>query len=76
MPHVEIWHFPAELSDEAARRLDAEITTAITRAFEVDKGVVSIGLESVPVDRWNEQVYRPRIRERTDAAPLLRRPDY
>ncbi|WP_280422319.1 hypothetical protein [Nocardia carnea] len=78
MPHVEIWHQPAELSEPARRRLETEIVTAVARAYGVAEGVVSIGTESVPAQQWDEQVYRPRITERGSTAGnrLLRSPDY
>ncbi|WP_405164331.1 hypothetical protein OG203_04200 [Nocardia sp. NBC_01499] len=76
MPHVEIWHLPNELSDDAARRLEADIVDAVTRAFGVAEGVVSIGTESVDGDRWQDRVYRPLITERAAGTPLLRAPNY
>ncbi|MFD6162556.1 hypothetical protein ACFWF7_03065 [Nocardia sp. NPDC060256] len=76
MPHVEIWHFPAELSGDASRRLEADIVDAVTRAFGVAEGVVSIGVESVGSDRWQERVYRPLITDRPGETPLLRTPNY
>lgn len=76
MPHVEITHFPADLDAETRAGLAAEITAAITRAFGVREGAVSIGLEAIPKEEWTERVYRPLVTERQDATGLLRRPDY
>ncbi|MFF0488058.1 hypothetical protein ACFYTQ_03460 [Nocardia sp. NPDC004068] len=76
MPHVEISHFPAELSDDARRRLEADIVAAVTREFRVPEGAVSIGLAAVEPDRWQERVYRPLITERPTGDPLLRTPNY
>lgn len=78
MPHVEIWHQPAELSEDTRRRLETDIVAAVVRAYGVPEGVVSIGTETIPAQHWDDQVYRPRIAERADTAGsrLLRSPDY
>lgn len=77
MPHVEIWHQPAELSEAVRSRLETDIVAAIVRAYGVPESVVSIGTESVPAQQWDEQVYRPRITERGNTArELLRSPGY
>lgn len=76
MPHVEISHFPAALSEDSARRLTEAIVGAVTEAFAVDQGVVSVGLGSVDPAHWQERVYRPLISHRADRATLLRSPNY
>ncbi|MCG8925259.1 tautomerase family protein [Lentzea sp. CC55] len=70
MPHVNIKHFPAPLDEEQASELVAAITEAVTRAFGCDEGVVSIALEPVPQQAWQEQVYAPEILRRGE---LLRK---
>ncbi|WP_280267377.1 hypothetical protein [Nocardia wallacei] len=76
MPHVEISHFPADLSDAAARRLESDLVAAVTRAFGVAAGAVSIGLEAVDREHWQDRVYGPLITGRTPATSLLRAPGY
>ncbi|WP_434389954.1 tautomerase PptA [Melittangium boletus] len=61
MPHVNIKHFPAELSEEQRARLAEAITQAVTSALGCRDGAVSIALEPVAKDVWNEQVYVPEI---------------
>ncbi|WP_216897417.1 hypothetical protein [Nocardia alni] len=75
MPHVEISHFPADLTEPTRKRLEKDIVAAVTRAFGVRDGAVSIGLAPVNPDHWQERVYRPLITDRAGAAPL-RSPDY
>ncbi|SER98615.1 MULTISPECIES: tautomerase family protein [Lentzea] len=70
MPHVNIKHFPAPLNEEQASELVAAITGAVTRAFGCDEGVVSIALEPVDPQAWQDQVYAPEIVERKE---LLRK---
>ncbi|MFF3572297.1 hypothetical protein [Nocardia jiangxiensis] len=76
MPHVEISHFPAELAEPVRQRLEQDLVAAVTRAFEVRAGAVSIGLAPVDPDDWSARIYRPLITDRADGAALLRSPDY
>ncbi len=73
MPHVTIKHFPASLSTDQTDALSKALTAAVTDAFGCPEGVVSIALEPVAAEVWNEQVYLPEIAERDS---LLKRPDY
>jgi 4-oxalocrotonate tautomerase len=74
MPHVNIKHLPAELDEQRESALVSEITEAVKSAFGVDEGVISITLESVAPERWQEQVYVPEIINRRE---LLRKvPQY
>ncbi|MBB5912104.1 4-oxalocrotonate tautomerase [Nocardia transvalensis] len=76
MPHVEISHFPADLSDTTRRRLESDLVEAITRAFGVSADAVSIGLAPVDRDHWQTRVYDPLITDRAPGTPLLRTPGY
>lgn len=73
MPHVTIKHFPAPLSAEQAQTLSKALTTAVTDAFGCPESVVSIALEPVAADLWDETVYQPEIAGRSS---LLKQPDY
>jgi 4-oxalocrotonate tautomerase len=74
MPHVSIKHFPAELSEEQQRELVDSVTGAVRRAFGCDEGVISVAIEAVPEQDWDERVYQPEIIGRRD---LLRKvPSY
>lgn len=61
MPHVNIKHFPMALSDEQQSELVSAVTKAVTDAFGCDEGVVSIAVESIDKELWNEEVYIPEI---------------
>lgn len=74
MPHVNVKHFPASLGDEQQFELIASITKAVQSAFGCDEGAISIALEPVGKEVWNERVYVPEIVNRKD---LLRKtPNY
>ncbi|KJY33338.1 amino acid adenylation domain-containing protein [Streptomyces sp. NRRL S-495] len=74
MPHVNIKHFPMELSDTQQAELLAAVTKAVTDAFGCEEGVVSIAVESIAEENWTEQVYIPEIVNRRDI--LGKVPDY
>ena len=61
MPHVSIKHFPADLGPDQTSSLVAAISKAVGTAFACDEGVVSIALQPVNPEAWNEQVYLPEI---------------
>ncbi|MFE1508911.1 amino acid adenylation domain-containing protein [Streptomyces sp. NPDC058726] len=61
VPHVNIKHFPIALSDEQQSELVSAVTKAVTDAFGCDEGVVSIAVEAIDRELWNEEVYIPEI---------------
>ena len=74
MPHVNIKFFPKPLSEQQQSELVAAVTQAVKTAFNCDEGVISIALEPVEKEAWNERVYVPEIVNRKD---LLRKtPNY
>lgn len=73
MPHINIKHFPS-LSEEQHIALAQSITEAITKVVGCDAGVVSIAVEPVDPEVWNEQVYIPEIVGRKET--LIKIPEY
>ena len=74
VPHVNIKHFPVPITREQESELVAAVTAAVRNAFGCAEDVVSISLEPVEQDVWNERVYLPEIVERKN---LLRKaPNY
>lgn len=74
VPHVSIKHFPNNLEAEQVTALVDAITSAVRTAFAVDEGAVSIALEPVAQDVWNERVYVPEIEN--GAGNLVKAPNY
>jgi amino acid adenylation domain-containing protein len=74
MPHVNIKHFPSTLQAHQISALVEAITSAVRTAFSVDEGTVSIALEPVAQDAWNERVYIPEIVQ--GAGNLVKVPTY
>jgi phenylpyruvate tautomerase PptA (4-oxalocrotonate tautomerase family) len=74
VPHINIKHFPVPLSEQQQSALVTAITNAVKNAFSCDEGVISIALEPVEKEVWNDLVYVPEIVKRKD---LLRKvPNY
>lgn len=74
MPHITVRHFPKDLDDGRRAALVAAVTEAVTAAFDVDEGAVSIALEPVPSADWQREVYAPLIVGRADL--LVKSPAY
>ncbi|MEU2680638.1 amino acid adenylation domain-containing protein [Streptomyces sp. NPDC007107] len=74
VPHVNIKHFPGDLEAHQVSALVEAITSAVQTAFSVDGGTVSIALEPVAQDVWNERVYVPEIAGGT--GNLIKVPNY
>jgi len=74
MPHVNIKHFPAPLTDQQRADLVLAVTEAVRGAFGCDEGVISIALEPVESEVWHEQVYLPEIVNRGEL--LHKSPNY
>ncbi|MCX4428434.1 amino acid adenylation domain-containing protein [Streptomyces mirabilis] len=74
VPHINIKHFPVPITEEQERELVTAVTAAVRNAFGCKEDVVSIALEPVTQDVWNERVYVPEI---VDRQSLLRKtPNY
>jgi acyl-CoA synthetase (AMP-forming)/AMP-acid ligase II/thioesterase domain-containing protein/phenylpyruvate tautomerase PptA (4-oxalocrotonate tautomerase family)/acyl carrier protein len=74
VPHINIKHFPVPITEQQESELVAAVTAAVRNAFGCTEDVVSIALEPVAQDVWNEIVYVPEI---VDRQALLRKtPNY
>ncbi|PPK65647.1 tautomerase PptA [Actinokineospora auranticolor] len=74
MPHVNVKHFPAELTEAQTERLSTALTAVIMEAFGCQEKAVSIALEPVGPEVWTERVYGPEITDRAEL--LIRKPGY
>ncbi len=73
MPHINIKHFPS-LTEEQHSALAKSITEAVTTVVGCDESVISIAVEPVEPNVWNEQVYLPEIVDRKET--LIKTPNY
>ncbi|KDM93308.1 tautomerase PptA [Photobacterium galatheae] len=74
MPHVSIKHFPVSISSEQKTMLVENINQAVTEALGCSKEVISISLESVQPDDWQQAVYQPEIDAKSQY--LIKTPNY
>ncbi|MFE9255779.1 tautomerase family protein [Streptomyces sp. NPDC006879] len=74
MPHVNIKYFPKPLDAEQQARLVARVAEAVREAFEVEDRVISVSLQPVEPELWDEEVYQPEIVDRRDL--LAKSPEY
>lgn len=74
MPHINIKHFPKSLTKEKQTELASAITQIITNIFQCDEKVVSIALQPIEKESWNEAVYVPEIINRKEL--LCKTPNY
>ena len=73
MPHINIKHFPS-LTSEQQSEIAREITKIIKHVIRCDEGAISIALEPIDKNLWNEQVYIPEIINRKNL--LCKIPNY
>jgi amino acid adenylation domain-containing protein len=74
MSHINIKHFPVALPEQQQRELVAAVTAAVRKAFRCEEDVISIALEPVEKDVWNDRVYLSEIVNREEL--LLKAPRY
>ncbi|MGF1703652.1 tautomerase PptA [Photobacterium makurazakiensis] len=74
MPHVSIKHFPVSVSEKQKEILVNKINQVITETLGCDEGAISISLEAVQPDNWQQEVYLPEID--TKSKFLIKAPNY
>ncbi|MBE9604309.1 tautomerase family protein [Acetobacteraceae bacterium H6797] len=65
MPHVIVKMFPGR-TEEQKQLLTAEITKAVMTALGSPDKAVSVAIEDVAKEDWNEAVYKPDIAARPE----------
>ncbi|MFA6060552.1 MAG: tautomerase family protein [Taibaiella sp.] len=73
MPHVNIKHFPP-LTKEQEHDLTKSIAKVIMDIIKCDEGAISIAIEPIEKEFWNERVYIPEIVNRKEL--LSKKPNY
>jgi 4-oxalocrotonate tautomerase len=74
MPHVNIKHFPREIGEAQKAELVAAVSLALKSALGCSDDAISIALEAIEPDAWQEKVYGPEIEGRREL--LLKTPNY
>ncbi len=73
MPHIDIKCFPRDLNDEQKSALAADITEVIIRHLQSKERSVSIALNEVPEQEW-QQIWDGEIAPQMDQ--LIKKPGY
>lgn len=73
MPHIIVKLWPGR-SEDQKKALALRLTEAMQEALAADEKSISIAIEEVPKERWNEEVYQPDILAKENL--LYKRPGY
>lgn len=73
MPHVTIKCFPGR-SEEQKKLLAQKIAADIVECFDAGEGSISIDIQEVPQEQWNDAVWDKDIEPRMEA--LYKKPRY
>jgi 4-oxalocrotonate tautomerase len=73
MPHVIVKLWPGQ-SQEQKTRLATELTKAVTATLGYGEESVSVGIEEVPSNDWNEKVYKSDILAKQET--IYKQPGY
>ncbi|MTW19257.1 4-oxalocrotonate tautomerase [Rhodoplanes serenus] len=73
MPHVVVKLWPGK-SERQKQRLADEIAASVTRIFGYGADSVSVGIEEIAANDWQDQVYEPDILRKP--ATLYKKPGY
>lgn len=55
MPHIDITMYPGR-NNEIKNRLAEKVQQTVADELKVDKGAVSVSIEDVPKDKWDEHL--------------------
>jgi len=73
MPHVIIKMYTGR-TEEMKRNLTDEVTKAVIKSLGVNESSVSVALEEIEPENWNEAVYKPDILGKANL--LYKKPGY
>ena len=73
MPHIVVKMYPGR-TEEQKQRLTEAIVKAVTSTIGCAEGDVSVGIEEVAPEDWQEKVYKPEIAGKADT--LYKKPEY
>ncbi|MEU8887610.1 tautomerase family protein [Streptomyces sp. NPDC048442] len=74
MPHIDLSHYPADLTDVQRERLAKDLTAVVVEHFGTYEGAVSIALHPIPAEDWATQIVATRITGQE--SHLLKPPTY
>jgi 4-oxalocrotonate tautomerase len=73
MPHIIVKLYPGR-TEEQKKLLSEKIVQAVTDTINAGEASISVAIEEVPKEKWNEKVYQPDIIEKEST--LYKKPGY
>jgi 4-oxalocrotonate tautomerase len=70
MPHIEISHYPHNLSEQNKQSLIEELCKVISNHFTTSKETISLALIPVELDMWMDSVVKQKMLTRKEAIIL------
>ena len=70
MPHVIVKVWPGHTEEQKSAFASAVVDAAVAH-LDAEPGWVSVGIEEIPEERWEEEVFRPCILEKRDTLYAL-----
>jgi len=65
MPHIVVKLWPGHTEEEKKAFADAIVADAV-KHLDAEPGWVSVGIEEIPPECWEEDVFRPEILGKRD----------
>ena len=72
MPHIIVKLWPGR-NDEIKSKLAKKIAGSVAEELNVDMGDVSVAIEEIPREEWEEKVYKAEIKDNVN---IYHKPNY
>ena len=63
MPHIIVKLWPGR-TEEQKKKMTNELAEALKSSIDVPDSSISISIEEIPKEKWNDEVYQPDIVEK------------
>ncbi|GKW12658.1 MULTISPECIES: tautomerase PptA [Pectobacterium] len=74
MPHIDVKHFPRDLSEEEKKVIAEDLAAVLKKHFGSSNDSLSVAFNEVQPERWKDDVYDPIIKPHLDT--LAKKPGY
>ncbi|KHS65701.1 Tautomerase PptA [Pectobacterium brasiliense] len=74
MPHIDVKHFPRNLSEEEKKAVAEDLAAVLKKHFGSSDESLSVALNEIQPERWKDDVYDPFIKPKLDTLP--KKPGY
>ncbi|MDG0806193.1 tautomerase PptA [Pectobacterium brasiliense] len=74
MPHIDVKHFPRNLSEEEKKAVAEDLSAVLKKHFGSSDESLSVALNEIQPERWKDDVYDPFIKPQLDTLP--KKPGY